>query len=101
VPRLLRVFIDTNELFPFTIMDTLLTLAEELVFTWVWTDELLEEWERVIVREKRRSADSAAAIVKVVRTFFVNERLEPSKYLPLVDTSCSSLAIIATSRLTG
>ena len=80
---------DTNGLFPFTIMDTLLTLAEERIFTWVWTDELIEEWERVIVREQRRSADSAAAIVKVVRTFFANERLEPSKYLPLIDESLS------------
>jgi hypothetical protein len=32
--RLQRVFVDTNELFPFTIMDTLLTLAEERIFTW-------------------------------------------------------------------
>ena len=50
-----RVFIDTNELFPFTVMDTLLTLAEERVITWVWTDELLAEWETVIVREGRRT----------------------------------------------
>ena len=87
--RLQRVFVDTNELFPFTIMDTLLSLAEERIFSWVWTDELIDEWERVIVREQRRSTDSAAAIVKVVRTFFANERLEPSKYLPLMDESLS------------
>ncbi len=91
--RLQRVFVDTNELFPFTIVDTLLTLAEERIFSWVWTDELIDElideWERVIVREQRRSADSAAAIVRVVRTFFANERLEPSKYLPLMDESLS------------
>lgn len=48
-----KVFIDTSELFPFTIMDLLLTLAEQFVFTWVWTDELLDEWERVIVETRR------------------------------------------------
>ena len=37
--RLQRVFIDTSELFPFTIMDVLLTMSEYFLFTWVWTDE--------------------------------------------------------------
>jgi len=37
------VFIDTSELFPFTIMDVLLSAAEDLLFTWLWTDELLDE----------------------------------------------------------
>jgi hypothetical protein len=53
--RLQRVFIDTGELFPFTIMDVLLTMSEDLLFTWVWTDELLAEWEEVIVREGVRT----------------------------------------------
>jgi len=42
-----RVFIDTIELFPFSLMDVLLSLSEDLLFTWVWTDDLLAEWERV------------------------------------------------------
>ena len=33
--RVRRVFIDTSELYPFTIMDLLLMLSEDLVFTWV------------------------------------------------------------------
>jgi len=53
--RVRRVFIDTSELYPFTIMDVLLTLSENLLFTWVWTDELLDEWERVIVEGGVRS----------------------------------------------
>ena len=44
-------------------MDTLLTMAEERVITWVWTDELLGEWERVIVGQNRRSAESAASVI--------------------------------------
>ena len=55
--RLPRVFIDTSELFPFTIMDVLLTLAEDFLFTWVWTDQILDEWVGVIVREGRRTPD--------------------------------------------
>lgn len=78
-----RVFIDTNELFPFTVMDTLLTLAEERVITWVWTDELLAEWETVIVREGRRTADAAASVAQAVRRAFGRGRLEAERYLPL------------------
>lgn len=54
-----RVFIDTSELFPFTIMDMLVTMSEDFLFTWVWTDELLDEWEEVIVREGVRTECSA------------------------------------------
>lgn len=84
-----RVFIDTNELFPFTVMDTLLTLAEERVFTWVWTDELLAEWETVIVREGRRTPDTAASVAQAVRRAFGRGRLAPERYLPLLDDSLS------------
>jgi hypothetical protein len=90
VARAARVFIDTNELFPFTVMDTLLTLAEELVITWVWTDELLAEWERVIVQERQRTAETAASVVGAVRTAFGRGRLEPERYLPLLDDSLSA-----------
>ncbi len=51
-----RVFVDANELSPFSVMDLVLTLAEELVIDFVWTDELLTEWERVIVREAQADA---------------------------------------------
>ena len=46
-----RVYIDANELFPFAVMDILLALAEDLIIDFVWSEELLDEWERVIVRE--------------------------------------------------
>lgn len=80
VARPQRVFIDTNELFPFTIMDILLTMAEDFLFTWVWTDELLAEWEEVIVREGSRTPASAASVVSVVRTYFGRYRLDPDRY---------------------
>lgn len=78
--RLQRVFIDTSELFPFTIMDVLLTLSEDFLFTWTWTDELLDEWEHVIVREGRRAPESAASVAAAVRTHFDRSRIDPARY---------------------
>ncbi|GIH23884.1 hypothetical protein Aph01nite_21940 [Acrocarpospora phusangensis] len=62
-----RVFVDTNVLFPFSLMDLMLALTEDAVHTVVWSDHLLDEWERVIVREEHRSASSAARICAVIR----------------------------------
>jgi excisionase family DNA binding protein len=53
-----RVFIDTNVLFPFSVMDLLLALTEDAIHDVMWSDDLLDEWERVIVRERRRSPDA-------------------------------------------
>ena len=78
--RLQRVFIDTSELFPFTIMDVLLTLSEDLLFTWVWTDEVLEEWAEVIVREGVRTPESAKSVTDAVRTHYARYRIEPVLY---------------------
>lgn len=87
--RVDRVFIDTNELFPFTVMDVLLTLSEDRLLDWVWTDELLDEWERVIVRERRRSVDSAREIVATVRQGFAPTRLDPDAYRHLITDDLS------------
>lgn len=64
------MFIDTSELFPYTIMDVLLTLSEDRLFDWMWTDELLDEWERVIVRERHRTPEPARSVTNAVRTWF-------------------------------
>lgn len=78
--RLRRVFIDTSELFPFSIMDLLLSLSEDFLFTWVWTDELLAEWQEVIVRAGRRTPESAASVAAAVHTYFGRSRLDPILY---------------------
>ena len=78
--KLQRVFVDTSELFPFTLMDLLLTLSEDLLFTWVWTDELLDEWERVIVEHGQRTSESARSVSDAVRCFFGRYRIEPDRY---------------------
>jgi len=43
-----RVFAGTNVLFPFSIMDLLLALSEDMVHEALWMERLLAEWQRVI-----------------------------------------------------
>lgn len=87
--RVDRVFIDTNELFPFTVMDLLLTLSEDRLLDWVWTDEALDEWERVIVRERRRSPEAARSVSAAIRQGFASTRLEPKDYRHLISDDLS------------
>jgi predicted nucleic acid-binding protein len=78
------VFIDTNVLFPFSVMDLMLALTEDHVHEIVWTEALLAEWERVIVREHRRSPDSAASVTAAIRAFFADAELPATAYEHLV-----------------
>lgn len=80
-----RIFVDTSVLFPFSVMDLFLALSEDGVHQVLWTDELLDEWERVIVREHRRSAETAASITSAIREFFADGRIDPPLYRDLVD----------------
>lgn len=85
-----RVFVDTNVLFPFSVMDLMLALTEDAIHEVIWTDALLDEWERVIVRERRRSPESAAAITAAIREYFPESRIPYSAYAHLVDAMPSS-----------
>ncbi|MEU1882002.1 hypothetical protein ABZ470_32275 [Streptosporangium sp. NPDC020072] len=62
-----RVLVDTNVLFPFSLMDLMLALTEDAVHTLVWSDHLPAEWERVIVRERQRSAPAATRISAAIK----------------------------------
>jgi predicted nucleic acid-binding protein len=81
-----RVFVDANELFPFSVMDLVLSLAEDLLIDFVWSEELISEWERVIVREGKRTPEVAHSISDVVRHFFVTTRIDPVRYRDRVET---------------
>lgn len=76
---------DTNVLFPFSVMDLLLALSEDGVHTVVWTDALLDEWERVIVEEQRRSPETAASITSAIRSFFADSKVELADSQHLID----------------
>ncbi len=79
-----RVFADSNVLFPFSVMDLLLALSEDGVLEVIWTDDLLDEWERVIVGRHKRSPESAARITAVVREFFQDSKVDRDEYDDLV-----------------
>jgi predicted nucleic acid-binding protein len=79
-----RVFVDTNVLFPFSVMDLMLALTEDFVHEVLWSEALLAEWERVIVRQERRSAASAASITAAIREFFPDSAVNETEYLHLV-----------------
>jgi predicted nucleic acid-binding protein len=79
-----RVFVDTNVLFPFSVMDLMLALTEDFVHEVLWSEALLAEWERVIVRQERRSAASAASITAAIREFFPDSEVSEAEYLHLV-----------------
>lgn len=79
-----RVFVDTNVLFPFSVMDLLLALTEDAVHEVIWTDTLLDEWEQVIVGDHRRSAESAASVTAAIRAFFPESKVERDDYEHLI-----------------
>src|SRR5262249_5378173 len=69
---------------PSGVMDLMLALTEDAVHEVVWTDTLLDEWERVIVREQHRSAASAARITAAIRECFADSRVPDSAYAHLL-----------------
>ena len=81
---MVKVFIDTNVLFPFSVMDLMLALSEDAIHDVMWTDDLLDEWERVLVRERQRSPDAAAAITATIREFFADTRIPSENYRSLI-----------------
>ena len=80
-----RVFVDTNVLFPFSVMDLMLALTEDSVHEVLWSKALLAEWERFIVREQRRSAASAAEITAAIREYFADSEVPEPAYAHLID----------------
>jgi len=80
-----RFFADTNVLFPFSVRDLLLALTEDGVHALIWTDALLDEWEDVIVRERKRAPESATSITAAIRTFLDDCKVERAQYEALLD----------------
>ncbi|WP_370154758.1 PIN domain-containing protein [Streptacidiphilus sp. EB129] len=51
----------------------------------VWSERLLSEWERFIVRERQRSTESAVAVTRAIRRIFADCEIHESAYAHLVD----------------
>jgi len=81
-----RLYLDTNVLFPMTLMDLLLAMAEDFHHDFLWSDFLLDEWERVIVRERHRTPEQASAITGAIRQAFPAGRIAPDDYEAMIET---------------
>jgi len=61
-------------------MDLLLALSEDGVHEVIWTNALLDEWEEVIVREHKRTPESATGVTRAIREFFQDGRVRRDEY---------------------
>lgn len=64
------VVLDANVLFPFRIRDVLLTFTQEGLFRARFTDDILDEWTRNLIRLKPHLEDSVRAQEAIIRTEF-------------------------------
>jgi predicted nucleic acid-binding protein len=79
-----RAFVDTNVLFPFSVMDLMLALTEDGVHDVLWTEKLLAEWVEVVTRDGKRSTASAHAITSAIREFFPESQVPEGEHARLV-----------------
>jgi len=79
-----RVFVDTATLYPVSLADLVLRLAEFGMFELLWSDHLLSEVDRVLVEHKGLAADRASYFCDCIRQAFPEGRVAPEAYLPLV-----------------
>jgi predicted nucleic acid-binding protein len=86
MPRLERVFVDTATLYPISLADLVLRLAELGMYDLLWSDHLLSEVERVLVEYKGLSVERSRYFCECIRTTFPTGRVAPQEYLPLVAT---------------
>lgn len=62
----------------------MLALSQDRIHTLLWSDRLLDEWERVIVREQHRSPQAAASIATAIRDYFPENRVPEADYKHLL-----------------
>jgi predicted nucleic acid-binding protein len=88
--------LDANVLYPFSLRDTLLRLAELELYTPLWSEQILDEMQRNLV-EHRLTDAQAASIEEAMRAAFEEavvdpaeiERLEPAMTNDPKDGTCS------------
>jgi len=98
--------LDANVLYPFSLRDTLLRLAELELHTPLWSARILEEMTRNLV-EHRITEEQAARIATAVRAAFEEaevdaaeiERLEPAMTNDPKDRDVLAAAVAADSEL--
>jgi predicted nucleic acid-binding protein len=80
-----RVFADTNTLYPFYICDLLLHCAEEDLFEFLWTEDLLAELIEVVPRSGHKSVRAVESLCAAIRQVFPEGEIPRGKYEHLID----------------
>jgi predicted nucleic acid-binding protein len=81
-----RVFPDTNVLFPMSLMDMVLTLDRVEAHRFVWSETLLAEWRRVVLRSRPESTPRVESVLTAIRTAFAATRVPEEAFAELVPT---------------
>lgn len=98
--------LDANTLYPFSLRDTLLRLAELELYTPLWSERILEEMRRNLV-DRQISEEQADRLAAAMRDAFEEaevdsteiERLEPEMTNDLKDRHVLAAAVAAGSEL--
>jgi predicted nucleic acid-binding protein len=67
---MVRVVLDANVLFPPVLRDVFLEFSMNGLFRALWTDEILSEVARALIRGRRHTEESAAALISELQEFF-------------------------------
>ena len=81
-----RVYPDTATLYPISIADLVLRLAEIGVIELLWSDYLLDETTRVLIEDKHLPRSAAVYFCDCIRETFPDGRIERSTYEHLIAT---------------
>src|SRR6266511_1797025 len=65
-----KVVLDANVLYPFSLRDTLLRLAERELYVLVWSERILDEVGRNLVEDGRTDAATAVRLQAAMRSAF-------------------------------
>jgi predicted nucleic acid-binding protein len=70
-----KVVLDANVLYPFSLRDTLLRAAAAALFQIYWSDEILEETRRNLVKSAAVPEDRAARLIATMKAAFPEARV--------------------------
>ena len=82
---MLRVFADTNTLYPFYVCDLLLHCAEEDLFTVLWSEDLLAEMIEVIPRSGHKGVRAVEGMCAAIREVFPESEVPRTAYEHLIN----------------
>jgi predicted nucleic acid-binding protein len=72
-----KVVLDANVLYPFSLRDTLLRLAERELYVLAWSERILDEVSRNLVDDGRADAATAARLQAAMRSAFPEALVDP------------------------